>query len=73
MAINKEYIMKCTYCNNVDLICGTLEGVSFVEKHKKKKFMTTGVYGITVKACPECGRLTEFTVDPEALCKLLKK
>ena len=66
--------MKCMYCKkDVDFIDGTLEGVSFVEKCNKKRFLTTGLYGITVKACPECGRLTEFTVDSKVLQKIVNK
>ena len=65
--------MLCEYCKKAELIDGTLEGISFVPSFEHKKWFASGVYGIKAKACPECGRLTNFNVHVGSLKKMIKK
>ena len=65
--------MICEYCGKGDLLEGTLEGVSFKPSSEDKKWLAKGIYGIKAMACPECGRLSNFSIDTETLRKLMKK
>jgi hypothetical protein len=72
--INKGEKMLCKLCKKAELIEGTLEGVSFKPLSEQRKFLSTGVYGIKVMVCPECGHLSEFKLsDVEVLRKIIKK
>lgn len=64
--------MLCEYCRKVETIKGTLEGVSFEPTSEHKKWLASGVYGIEVLACPECGRLSNFSLDTKTLKKISK-
>ena len=65
--------MVCNYCKKEELIEGTLEGVSFKPQSEHKKVLSSGVYGIKAMACPSCGKLSDFSLNVEALKKILKK
>ena len=65
--------MDCKHCPDVELVRGSLEGLSFVPERGKKKLMSSGVYGITAMVCPGCGRISDLALDTEALRKALKK
>ena len=65
--------MLCEYCKKKDVVEGTLEGVSFEPLRESKKRFASGVYGIKAMACPECGRITNCTLDVEALRKIMRK
>jgi hypothetical protein len=65
--------MICEYCAKTDLIEGTLEGVSFQPISESKKWLSSGIYGIKVLVCVECGRLSNFSLDNKSLKELLDK
>ena len=66
--------MLCQFCKKGELIEGTLEGVSFQPLSEQKRFISKGVYGVKVMACPECGHLSEFKLsDLDALRRIMKK
>jgi len=65
--------MLCSRCKKAELIDGTLEGVSFEPSPQRKKIWSGGVYGIRASACPECGGLSDFRLNTDALKKMLKK
>jgi len=71
--MTEESKMKCEHCKDVELVAGTLDGVSFVPAKRDRKFFSTGVYGITAMVCPQCGRLANLYMDPETLRKVLAK
>ncbi len=64
--------MLCNYCKKAEMIEGTLEGISFEPLSEHKKMLTSGVYGIRAMVCPKCGRLSGFSLDVEALKKMLR-
>jgi hypothetical protein len=64
--------MLCNYCKEAELIEGTLEGISFEPFSEHKKLLTSGVYGIRAMVCPKCGRLSDFSLDVEALKKIAR-
>ncbi len=65
--------MICDICKKGELIDGILEGLSFVPSIFEKKIFSRGVYGIYVKVCTECGNLSNFSIDTEALNRIIKK
>ena len=65
--------MQCPSCKQGKLIEGTLEGVSFEPSRKDKKWFSSGVYGIMVTACSECGRLSDLKINVESLKKIIKE
>lgn len=69
----KKDNMSCPHCQGRELIEGTLEGVSFQSLADVKKMFSSGVYGIRTIVCASCGRNIELSIDPETLCKILKK
>ena len=64
--------MICEFCKEGELVQGTLVGVSFEPSTKKKKWIASGVYGIKAVACTACGRLSDLSLDTEALRKTVK-
>jgi len=62
----------CKWCKRESLVEGTLEGVSFKPLIEKKKWLSSGVYGIRAFVCYECGRISELLVDTKTLQKILK-
>lgn len=72
MSTERELDM-CQYCKAGNLVDGTLEGVSFQPKSEAGKLLSSGIYGITVKACSNCGRLSALAIDPKNLQKLLRR
>ncbi len=65
--------MLCEYCKKVEMIEGTFEGVSFEPSSEHKKMIASGVYGIKAMVCPECGRLSNFSLDTDSLRRITKK
>lgn len=62
----------CTYCQNHEVVEGTLEGVSFQSLAEGKKILSSGVYGIRTTVCTKCGHLSSLFLDTEALRKMLR-
>ena len=64
--------MKCRHCESINVLEGTLEGVSFLPSSKVKKFFATGLYGIKTTLCFECGKLNDLHFDQKAILNFQK-
>jgi hypothetical protein len=64
--------MLCEYCEKIEMISGTLEGISFEPLSEHKKWLATGVYGVKASVCPKCGRLSNLSIDIDSLKKITK-
>lgn len=62
----------CAYCQNREVVEGTLEGVSFQSLAEGKKILSSGVYGIRTTVCTKCGYLSNLFLDAKALSKILR-
>ena len=63
--------MLCEFCKKAEVVEGTLEGISFEPVSGQKKWFAKGVYCIRATACPECGRLTDLSLDAKSLVKAM--
>lgn len=63
----------CESCKKEDLIEGSLEGVSFQPTSEHGKWLSTGIYGIKAFVCPECGCISNLSIDTETLKRTLHK
>ena len=62
--------MICDYCGKDKLVEDTLEGVAFEPLATQNKFLSKGIYGIKVTICLECGHMSNFSLNDDAIKKL---
>lgn len=61
----------CQWCKKGNLVEGTLEGVAFQPLSEGRKWLGSGVYGIHAAVCSNCGRVSDITIDTDALRRVV--
>jgi hypothetical protein len=59
--------MECPECGEVDGIEGSLEGVSFLPRRRKRKLFQKAAYGLRAIMCEKCGRCLDMRLSEGAL------